>query len=106
MTGEEATAWIHHFRSVPPSSMLIPRELAELRVVQINRSIDRKKHPHGVTVKEVAPHTLFHSERKERKAPKVNPLKVRQALAETVPKEPDGRIRVLILDKKQAESNG
>lgn len=105
MTGEEATAWIHHFRSVPPSSMLIPRELAELRVVQINRGIDRKKHPHGLTVKEVAPHTLFHSERRERKA-KVSPLKVRQALADMVPKEPDGRIRVLILDKSDTESNG
>lgn len=89
--------------------MLIPREIAELRRVQINRGIDRKKHPQGLSIEAVAPHTLFHHERKgseERKALEEQKSEgALRHLAASIPMEADGKIPLVILDNK-AEQNG
>lgn len=79
--------------------MLVPREIAELRAVQINRGIDHKKFPNGVKLEQIAPHVLFHHEREalEERAPDEG---VGLALRSMVPKEPDGKIRVIKLGKE------
>lgn len=81
--------------------MIIPRELAELRVLTANVNRNDKKMPRPFSVRNVAPWTLFHDERDQ--ADEDVGKDVAQAFLDTMPPQ-RGKIKVVSLSEEAKES--